>query len=347
MVMAIDIGLFDGPWGGFRTEDAFIVEADGADAADRRPARADRGGGVSAQRIVVVGGGSQFSDRPLRELRRLRPRPARGLDGRPARHEPRRPRDRPRLRQPARRRGRHRPALRGDRRPARRVRGRRPDPHHLPAGHARRARAGRDDPAQARPPGQRDGRDRRDVHGRARRAGAARDLRRRRGAVPGRDARRTTRTRRSTSPTWSGGSATCGSSACATATSTSRTSSAGCSASTRRVIELQVAGDQPRDVGARLHRRRRARATRCCASGSTTLDPETAAALREPPAHVEMLGIDFPYADIYKQFAGHYSLAFNVELFELYGLIPGPTLLLALPARPGRRARPPSGAPGT
>ena len=55
------------------------------------------------------------------------------------------------------------------------------------------------------------------------------------------------------------------------------------------------------------------------------LDAERAAELREPPSHVEMLGIDFPYADIYKQFAGHYSLAFNVELYELYGLIPGPT----------------------
>ena len=30
MVMAIDIGLFDGPWGGFRTEDAFVVEPGGA-----------------------------------------------------------------------------------------------------------------------------------------------------------------------------------------------------------------------------------------------------------------------------------------------------------------------------
>jgi 6-phospho-beta-glucosidase len=55
------------------------------------------------------------------------------------------------------------------------------------------------------------------------------------------------------------------------------------------------------------------------------LSHEQAAQLRRPPAHVDMLGIEFPYADIYKQFAGHHSMAFNVELYELYGLLPGPT----------------------
>lgn len=54
-------------------------------------------------------------------------------------------------------------------------------------------------------------------------------------------------------------------------------------------------------------------------------DPERAAQLRERPAEVDMLGIRFPYRDIYKQFAGHHSIAFNVELYELYGLLPGPT----------------------
>jgi 6-phospho-beta-glucosidase len=55
------------------------------------------------------------------------------------------------------------------------------------------------------------------------------------------------------------------------------------------------------------------------------LDPDDVAALREAPTHVDMLGIRFPYKDIYKQFAGHHSIAFNVELYELYGLLPGPT----------------------
>jgi 6-phospho-beta-glucosidase len=55
------------------------------------------------------------------------------------------------------------------------------------------------------------------------------------------------------------------------------------------------------------------------------LPDEQAAQLRRPPSHVDMLGIEFPYADIYKQFAGHHSMAFNVELYELYGLLPGPT----------------------
>jgi Xaa-Pro aminopeptidase len=35
MVISIDIGLFDGPWGGFRIEDAFVVGAGGAEAMTR------------------------------------------------------------------------------------------------------------------------------------------------------------------------------------------------------------------------------------------------------------------------------------------------------------------------
>jgi Xaa-Pro aminopeptidase len=31
MVMSVDIGLFDGPWGGFRLEDAFVVGVTGAE----------------------------------------------------------------------------------------------------------------------------------------------------------------------------------------------------------------------------------------------------------------------------------------------------------------------------
>jgi 6-phospho-beta-glucosidase len=55
------------------------------------------------------------------------------------------------------------------------------------------------------------------------------------------------------------------------------------------------------------------------------LSPEEDAQLRRPPTHTEMFGMRFAYEDVYKQFAGHYSLAFNVEVYGLYGLLPGPT----------------------
>jgi len=54
------------------------------------------------------------------------------------------------------------------------------------------------------------------------------------------------------------------------------------------------------------------------------LGPVGVANLLATPARPTMFGIEFDYADIYKQFAGSSGLEFNLELYELFGLLPGP-----------------------
>lgn len=43
-----------------------------------------------------------------------------------------------------------------------------------------------------------------------------------------------------------------------------------------------------------------------------------------PPSPIRMFDLDFEYDQIYKQFIEHYSFPFSVKLFKLFGLLPGP-----------------------
>jgi 6-phospho-beta-glucosidase len=54
------------------------------------------------------------------------------------------------------------------------------------------------------------------------------------------------------------------------------------------------------------------------------LGPAGVAKLLAPPARPVMFGMEFAYADLYKQFAGSSGLRFSLELYELFGLLPGP-----------------------
>jgi len=42
------------------------------------------------------------------------------------------------------------------------------------------------------------------------------------------------------------------------------------------------------------------------------------------PAVANVLGVDYTYEEIYKQFIRHYSFPFSLKLFQIYGLVPGP-----------------------
>jgi 6-phospho-beta-glucosidase len=54
------------------------------------------------------------------------------------------------------------------------------------------------------------------------------------------------------------------------------------------------------------------------------LGPDGLAALFPTPEHTTMFDIAFTYDEIYKQFIEHYGFPFSLKLFELYGLLPGP-----------------------
>lgn len=43
-----------------------------------------------------------------------------------------------------------------------------------------------------------------------------------------------------------------------------------------------------------------------------------------PPAVANVLGVDYTYEEIYKQFIRHYQFPFSLKLFQIYGLLPGP-----------------------
>jgi len=43
-----------------------------------------------------------------------------------------------------------------------------------------------------------------------------------------------------------------------------------------------------------------------------------------PPAIANVLGVDYTYEEIYKQFIRHYGFQFSLKLFQIYGLVPGP-----------------------
>jgi 6-phospho-beta-glucosidase len=43
-----------------------------------------------------------------------------------------------------------------------------------------------------------------------------------------------------------------------------------------------------------------------------------------PPSPIRMFDLDFEYDQIYKQFIEHYGFPFSVKLFRLFGLLPGP-----------------------
>jgi 6-phospho-beta-glucosidase len=42
------------------------------------------------------------------------------------------------------------------------------------------------------------------------------------------------------------------------------------------------------------------------------------------PDVIDVLGVDYTYEEIYKQFIPHYPFPFSLKLFRIYGLIPGP-----------------------
>ncbi|MFL5927985.1 MAG: hypothetical protein ACJ77E_13745 [Gaiellaceae bacterium] len=46
--------------------------------------------------------------------------------------------------------------------------------------------------------------------------------------------------------------------------------------------------------------------------------------LMTPPSRIRMFDLDFEYDEIYKQFIEHYGFPFSVKLFKLFGLLPGP-----------------------
>jgi 6-phospho-beta-glucosidase len=43
-----------------------------------------------------------------------------------------------------------------------------------------------------------------------------------------------------------------------------------------------------------------------------------------PPAVANVLGVDYTYEEIYKQFIRHYRFPFSLKLYQIYGLLPGP-----------------------
>jgi 6-phospho-beta-glucosidase len=43
-----------------------------------------------------------------------------------------------------------------------------------------------------------------------------------------------------------------------------------------------------------------------------------------PPAIANVLGVDYTYEEIYKQFIRHYCFPFSLKLYSIYGLVPGP-----------------------
>jgi 6-phospho-beta-glucosidase len=43
-----------------------------------------------------------------------------------------------------------------------------------------------------------------------------------------------------------------------------------------------------------------------------------------PPAVANVLGVDYTYEEIYKQFIRHYCFPFSLKLYQIYGLVPGP-----------------------
>jgi 6-phospho-beta-glucosidase len=43
-----------------------------------------------------------------------------------------------------------------------------------------------------------------------------------------------------------------------------------------------------------------------------------------PPALADVLGVEYTYEEIYKQFIRHYQFPFSLKLFRIYGLLPGP-----------------------
>ena len=43
-----------------------------------------------------------------------------------------------------------------------------------------------------------------------------------------------------------------------------------------------------------------------------------------PPAIANVLGVDYTYEEIYKQFIRHYGFPFSLKLFQIYGALPGP-----------------------
>lgn len=47
-------------------------------------------------------------------------------------------------------------------------------------------------------------------------------------------------------------------------------------------------------------------------------------AMMAPPSPIRMFDLDFEYDQIYKQFIEHYGFPFSVKLFKLFGLLPGP-----------------------
>jgi len=44
----------------------------------------------------------------------------------------------------------------------------------------------------------------------------------------------------------------------------------------------------------------------------------------KPPAMANVLGVDYTYEEIYKQFIRHYCFPFSLKLFKMYGMVPGP-----------------------
>ncbi len=48
------------------------------------------------------------------------------------------------------------------------------------------------------------------------------------------------------------------------------------------------------------------------------------AEMMAPPSPIRMFDLDFAYDEIYKQFIEHYGFPFSVRLFRLFGLLPGP-----------------------
>lgn len=54
------------------------------------------------------------------------------------------------------------------------------------------------------------------------------------------------------------------------------------------------------------------------------LSDEDLASLYPRPDVVDVLGVEYTYDEVYKQFISHYSFPFSLKLFKIYGLLPGP-----------------------